>query len=690
MDKYSPYNNRDLSWLSFNGRVLEEAADISLPLYERIKFLAIYSSNLDEFYRVRVAGLKRFKALNKKRINKELNIDPDNNLEEIKVRVHRQLELFGTILTENILPGLRAHNIVLAYHKDEIPDEAGPSLSSYFKSRVLSYLQPVVLKPDEKAFLANRALYLMLKLTSVESGELFYAYVNIPVPPLDRFYHFQQHDTSYFIFLDDIIRLNLSFIFPGYNVSDGFCVKLNRDADLQIEDEFSGDLVEKIKTQLKKRNVGVPSRLLHDSNMPFDMLNVMMEATETGDEDLVPGGRYHNLHDLFTLPNPKDPEIAIRPWPAIRKHLLDKSMSIFNEIDKQDILFHFPYHSYDYVLRFFNEAAINPNVLEIKATFYRVAPDSFIVNALISAARNGKKVKAFIEVKARFDEENNLRWANKMKEAGVKITYSIPGLKVHAKAALVNKTDENGNIKSYAYLGTGNFNEKTAGIYADHGLLTAHKELTKEIDTVFKYIYRRKPIEKLNRLLVSQFNMTDRFNALIDREIENAKKGKKADILLKLNNIEDKKMIDRLYEAALAGVNIRLIIRGICCLKPGIKPLGNKIKAIRLVDRYLEHSRIFIFHNGGNPEVYMGSADWMQRNLYHRIEVIFPILDKSLKKEVISYIAFQLHDNTKARILDEELNNNVILSKNGTPEIRAQRHFYLWLKKKEESEMIAT
>lgn len=690
MDKYSSYNNRDLSWLSFNGRVLEEAADRSLPLYEQIKFLAIYSSNLDEFYRVRVARLKSFKALNKKKINKELNIDPDNNLEEIKVRVHRQLEFFGTILTENILPGLREHNIVLAYHKDEIPEEAGQLISSYFKSRVLSYLQPVILQPGEKAFLANRALYLMLKLTSVESGDLYYAYVNIPVPPLNRFFYYQQRETSYFIFLDDIIRQNLSFIFPGYNISDGFCVKLNRDADLQIDDEFSGDLVEKIKMRLKKRNVGAPSRLLYDSNLPFDMLNVMMEATETEDEDLVPGGRYHNLHDLFTLPNPKDPEFAIQPWAAIRKPLLDKSMSIFNEIDKQDILFHFPYHSYDYVLRFFNEAAVNPNVQEIKVTFYRVASDSFIVNALISAARNGKKVKAFIEVKARFDEENNLRWANKMKEAGVKITYSIPGLKVHAKVALVHKTDENGNLKSYAYLGTGNFNEKTAGIYADHGLLTTHEELTKEIDTVFKYLYRRKPIENLNLLLVSQFNMTDRFNALIDREIGYAKKGKKADILIKLNNIEDKKMIDRLYEAALSGVNIRLIIRGICCLKPGIKPLGNKIKAIRLVDRYLEHSRIFIFHNGGNPEVYMGSADWMQRNLYHRIEVIFPILDKNLKKELIIYIAFQLHDNTKARILDEDLNNIVILNKNGTREIRAQRHFYLWLKKKEETDKIVT
>lgn len=684
MEEHTPYINRDISWLSFNQRVLEEATDNTKPLFERLKFIAIYSSNLDEFYRVRVAGLKSFKALNKKKLNKKLEINPEKNLEEIKNKVQRQLELFGQTLEGDILPKLRQNNIVIAYSKEDIPESAHSSISSYFRSRVLSYLQPVILKPGDDAFLANRALYLMLKLVSLASGELYYAYVNIPSPPLKRFFEFKERDIDYFIFLDDIIGMNLSFIFPGYNVSDSFCIKLNRDADLQIEDEYSGDLIEKIKGQLKKRNVGTPSRFLHDKNMPFDMVNVIMEATKTGEDDFVPGGRYHNLHDFFGLKTTGNGVLEIRPWPSLRKKNLDRSPTLFNEIDKGDILFHFPYHTYDYVLRFFNEAAVDPAVKEIKATFYRVAEDSFIVNALISAARNGKKVKAFIEVKARFDEENNLRWAEKMAEAGIKITYSIPGLKVHAKAALVLKVLPTGETRNYAYLGTGNFNEKTAGIYADHGLLTCNNEITNELEQVFRFLYKRKPVGKLKHLLVSQFNMIDRFNELIKREIEYAKKGKKGHILVKMNNLEDRAMIDKLYEAALAGVDVNLIIRGICCLKPGIKPLGSKIKAIRLVDRYLEHSRIFVFRNGGNPEVFMGSADWMKRNLYHRIEVIFPILDKKLKHELKNYIAFQLHDNTQARILDEDLNNNVILNKNETPKIRAQENFYNWLKQLEE------
>lgn len=683
MKQHAPYINRDISWLSFNARVLDEASDPTLPLYERIKFLAIYSSNLDEFYRVRVATINNINKLQDKKINKNLTYEPKVILEKIKSTVAGQLDNFGAILRETILPELRKEGLHLIYDKSEIPETALSTIRSYFRSRVLTYLQPVVLGPSKKVFLKNQHLYLLLKLTHNENRELFYAYLNIPSPPLDRFFSLKTGNNWYFIFLDDIIRLNISFMFPGYTVSEAFSIKLNRDADLQIDDEFSGDLIEKIKSHLEKRDIGAPSRLLFDSKMPFDMANAIMNVSGLSDDEMVEGGRYHNLNDLFTLPNPRKPKLNIKKWPPIHKKILESDLSIFNVIEKQDILLHFPYHTYDYVLRFFNEAAVDPNVSEIHATFYRVASDSFIVNALISASQNGKKVVVFVEVKARFDEENNLKWASRMEEAGINIIYSIPGLKVHAKAVLVNKTNPNGNKITYAFFGTGNFNEKTADIYTDHGLLTTSKKLTTELKRVFKYLNNQNTIPKFKHLLVSQFNIIDQFSALIMQEIKNVNSGRKGHILIKLNNLEDRRMIDKLYKASFAGVEITIIVRGICCLIPGLEPMGKNIKVIRLVDRYLEHSRIFVFHNGGRKKVFMGSADWMKRNLSDRIEIIFPIENNRLRKEIIRYLAFQLNDNTKARILDSKLNNIVILNKHGTPRIRAQYHIYEWLKNNE-------
>ena len=678
-----PYINRDISWLSFNSRVLEEAKDNSLPVYERLKFLAIYSSNLDEFYRVRVATLKSLRKLESTKLAKKIQVNPDHILEEIKETVSDQLESFGNILRNSILPELRENDIFLAYQMKDIPEGAYQAIRSFFKSNVLSYLQPVIIRDSSKIFLENRQLYLLLKLTHSSSGKLYYAYVNIPAEPLPRFFSTQVNQKNYFIFIDDVIRLNLEFIFPGYKVSEAFSIKLNRDADLHIENEYEGDLVENIRSHLKRRKIGAPSRLLYDSNMPLDMLNAIIGFSEFDEQDLFAGGRYHNLNDLVTLPNPKNPELEIKKWTPIKKSILDGSESIFTTLDKQDILLHFPYHSYDYVLRFFNEAAVDPHVTEINATFYRVASDSFIVNALISAARNQKKVHAFVEVKARFDEENNIKWAKKMEEAGVKITYSIPGLKVHAKAALVFKKDEEGNRTSYAYLGTGNFNEKTAGIYTDHGLLTTHNGLVKELKSVFNYLYNQKPIRGFSYLLVSQFNIVDRFNELIQNEMDNVKSGGKGNILIKLNNLEDTRMIDKLYEASMAGVEIILLIRGICRLVPGMKPFATNIRVFRLVDRYLEHSRIFVFHNNGKKKVFMGSADWMKRNLSDRIEIIFPVLDSPLRKEVLRYLSFQLNDNMKLRIVDSKLTNNVISRKSGAQQIRAQFNIYEWLKQLE-------
>ena len=682
--------DRDISWLSFNERVLEEAGDHSVPLYDRIKFLGIYSSNLDEFYRVRVASIRSLKGLNKKKLKEQLDSDPESVLAEVGARVQRQQEQFGEYLQKQIIPELREQGIRLAYTAQDIPESAKAKLTSHFKSRVLSYLQPVIIRSGIKPFLSNQGLYLLLKIKQAKADDYQYAYINIPSPPLSRFYSFHDDPTGldHIVFIDDIIRLNLSTVFPGFTISEAFSIKLNRDADLLLGDEYTGDLVKKINQNLKKRSVGKPSRFLYDQVLPVDMLSQMMDAIGLEEEDLVPGGRYHNLSDLLSLPLPRRNDLVVAPWTPLLKDPLEKSESLFRYIDRNDVMLHFPYHSYDYVLRFFNEAAVDPRVKEIKATFYRVASDSFIVNALISAARNGKKVKAFIEVKARFDEANNLFWAERMKEAGIKITYSIPGLKVHAKAALIRMESKAGKSKFYAFLGTGNFNEKTAGIYADHGLLTSNRKLTRELDSLFKYLYKEKPMGGLKELLISQFNLVKRFSALVDAEIKNVKKGGKGHILVKVNNLEDPVMIDKLYEASMAGVKVRIIVRGICCLQPGVRPISEKIEVIRIVDRYLEHARVFVFHSGGKDLVYLGSADLMRRNLYRRIEVVFPVVDAGIKEEIMRMLAFQLHDNTKARRLDQDLNNNVILRKEGAPKIQAQRDFYFWLKNRESANSI--
>lgn len=678
------YFDRDLSWLSFNERVLMEAADTAVPLYERIKFLAIYSSNLDEFFRVRVASLRSIVDIDKKKINKRFNRKPKKLLHDVLQEVHRQQEQFGNIKKEVILPELRKNNIIL-YRDEPILKEHDQFVERYFKSKVLSYLQPIIMtrKKSRAPYLDNRALYFAIILKDKATGKTDYAHLNIPTNHLQRFVELPKvNDCYYFIAIDDIIREKVDFLFPSYSIEGIYSIKLNRDADLNIEDEYSGDLVKKIRKQIDKRNLGMPSRFLYDQDMPEELLNFLVKNFKLEEDDLMPGGRYHNMYDLFDLDNPLKPKLE-NPWlPTIRKECLEENPSVFKAIDEKDVMLHFPYQSYDYVLRFFNEAALDTQVEEIKVTFYRIAPDSFISNALISAANNGKEVTVFVEIKARFDEENNLKWAAEMEQAGVKIIYSIPGLKVHAKVAVVCRRQEDGTFKRYGFFGTGNFNEKTATIYADEALLTCNQEMTEELDHVFQYLYDREPIPPFKHLMVSQFNITDRLTELIDREVENVKAGGKGLITLKLNNLEDHVMIDKLYAASQAGVKIELIIRAICCLRPGIKGVSENITVRRIVDRYLEHSRIFYFYNNGMDDVYQGSADWMRRNLYRRIEVVFPVYQKDLKAEVLKLIDVQLRDNVKACFLDENLNN--VRIDNGLAKVQSQLSFYHWLEEQEQ------
>lgn len=689
MTSSKQYFNRDVSWLSFNYRVLQEAQDESLPLADRLKFLAIYSSNLDEFFRVRVASIRSLAEMKKKKLRGQLDFNPREILQAIHDLVDQQQCEYGETFRKSILPGLRNQKIIL-YQGEPLLDVHHSEVNKFFRSKVLSYLQPVFIGTEKRAkskaqipSLKSRTLYFAVELRSKNASPdtpTTFAYLNIPSDKLTRFIRLSPvKGYSYFLFIDDIIRFNLHSVFPGYKVIACFSFKLNRAEDMGLADEYDGDLVQKVKEQLDKRKIGIPIRFLYDTAMPTEILALFAKIFHFREEDLVPGGRYHNLSDLMKLPIAKWPELASPDLPPLDRTELECCESMFDAIDERDRIIHLPYHSYDPVLRFFNEAAIDPKVKEIKVTFYRIASNSLIANALISAAKNGKKVTVFVEVKARFDEANNLRWAEEMEQAGIHIMYSIPGLKVHAKVALVKRVDANGKLKGYAYFSTGNFNEITADLYADHGLFTHHHGMIKELDQVFRYLKKKTPIRNLCHLLVAHFNLQARFLELLDREIAHAKSGLEAYAIIKLNGLEDNVMIDKLYDASCAGVRIDLIVRGICCLVPGVKELSENIRVIRLVDQYLEHARVFIFHNNGNEEMFLSSADWMNRNLYRRIEVGFPIYDAEVREELRQIIRFQLDDNVKACTLDEHLQNIPVLAGNN-PIIRAQTETYEWLR----------
>ncbi|MEN0005574.1 MAG: polyphosphate kinase 1 [Bacteroidota bacterium] len=677
-----PYIHRDISWLSFNHRVLQEAKDPTVPLFERIKFLAIYSSNLDEFFRVRMANHRNLLRVGKK-TKKELEISPKQTVKEIQSIVNAQQEEFGQIFEEQIIPELRQHNIHLLRRLD-LDEEQKEFVETYFRDHMLPYVQPVLLlKQKIRPFLNNAALYLTvyMKDLSKDSDKDQFAIVKIPSDHLPRFIKLpslsNRHDL---IMLDDIVRHSVSWMFPGYEIQDTYSIKLTRDAELYIDDEFSGDLVQKIKASLAKRHVGPASRFVYDREMPSELLDFLKESFDLDKYDILPEGRYHNNFDFFTFPDFGMVQLKNPPLPTLPYAPLEQAKDYFGAIAKQDHFIHVPYHSYESVVRFFELAAKDPNVTHIKIVQYRVAKKSRIMQALMDAVKAGKQVSVFIEVKARFDEEANLEWGERLEKAGVTVNYSFPGVKVHSKLALVRRL-EKGKARLYSYLSTGNFHEDTAKVYSDFGLFTADKRLVNEVARVFAYLETvQVPRQGFEHLLVGQFNLRTQLEQFIKQEIENAKAGLPAQITLKMNSLQDESMIELLYEASKAGVKVDMIIRGICSLVPGVKGYSENIQSISIVDRFLEHARVFIFHNNGEERIYLSSADWMVRNLSYRIETCFPIYDPKIRKQIKDFMQIQFNDNVKARILDAELSNTYNQSSSDLA-IRSQIETYYYIKR---------
>ena len=656
--------DRDLSWLSFNERVLKEAARDNVPLMERIRFMAIYSSNLDEFYRVRVPAIKALKILSLPDDEAKLK----RSLSAVNQIVMEQLTLFGRIMDTQILPALHANGINLIY-KAAIPRSIHKALEEYFIQSVASYVHITRLSGDNSFFPENNKLYIVVTVRAEDNAVFI---VNIPSDVLPRFYTIKDDQNHFIVFLDDIIKLNLSKIFRGQRILSCHSIKVTRDSDLNLEDEFTGNLARKIEKRILVRDSGLATRFLYEPGIPKHVLKFLQEKFQLDTTSLIPGGQYHNLKDLGTLPL-HDPQFQYGEWPQVKKEI--RGSGLFGEIRRHDILLHPPYHTYDTVLRFFNEASIDAAVKTIYVTLYRIAKDSRIAHALMNAARNGKNVIVFVELKARFDEANNIKWSRKMKAAGVRIIESIPGLKVHAKIALVKRKVAH-RTELLGLLATGNFNEVTARFYTDHILMTSYKPLLSEVEALFKFLKKRKKKSgkeslKFKHLLVGHFNLQEAFLDLIDHEITNASQGLPAEIVIKFNNLEDQVLISKLYDASRAGVKVSLIIRGISCLIPGVQGMSENIAVTRIVDRYLEHGRIFMFANNGTPKIYLGSADWMNRNIYRRIEVCFPLRDEKLIAEMIAILKLQLADNCQAVLLNDQ-SQNLELSDGHDNKIRSQ------------------
>ncbi len=682
---YSDQNfiNREISWLSFNERVLQEAEDPNTPLFERIRFIGIFSNNLDEFFRVRVAAVRRMVDFGKDEENLLGNLTPKALHDKIQSVVIEQQKKVQTIF-KDILEELKEDNIFLI-KETELTHQQGVFVKKYFYDKVLPNLVPIMLRKKTKfPYLRDRSVYLAVKLSNrLDPDKFAYALIRIPSLSVPRFLVLPKSgNKKYVMLLDDVIRycLNDLFFYFDYDVHEAYTLKITRDAELDIDDDISKSFMEKMKSSLKRRKTGKPVRILYDRVMPEDLKNFIFKKMKIlAKENAIPGGRYHNHKDFMNFPEIGKKKHYYSKLTPIRHKDLSPNTSILQVLRQKDVMLHYPYQTFNHYIDLLREAAIDPRVKEIGITIYRVAGNSKVVNALLNAVRNGKNVTVVIELQARFDEEANIYWSNKLQEEGANVVNGVTGIKVHSKLTWI-KRKENGDYRNYAYIGTGNFHEGTARVYADEGLMTSDRRLADEVANIFEFFKHNYKHFKYEHLVVSPFRMRSAFTGMIENEIKLARMGKEAYMIIKMNSLIDPEMMKKVREAGRAGVKIQLIVRGIFGLTISSE-LSENVTAISIVDKYLEHSRVFLFGNGGNEKMYISSADWMPRNLNRRFEVACPIYDTEIQDELKEMLNIQLRDNSKARILDANLLNEYNKGE-GKVVYRAQEDYYKYIKHK--------
>lgn len=682
------YYPKELSWLAFNERVLQEAADKNNPAVERLRFLGIYSNNLDEFYRVRAADVKRQITIANNDENEEKALALTELMEQIQDKVKALSTKFDAI-HKDVLKALARYNIHLL-RKEDLDEYQTQWLRNLFVNKILRHIAPILIhkKTDLAGRLNGSSVYLFVALRR-EDKATRYAAVEIPTSEMSRFIVIppeKSRKKKNIILLDDVVQLCLEQIFRGFIKFDSleaYSFKLTRDSEYSINDEIDESYVEKMSESMKQRLIAEPVRLIHDATMPGDMVEDLRKRLKITKLDTMhSAGHYRNFKDFIGFPNVGREYLEHAPLPAIDTQDFSRYNTVFDAITAHDILLHYPYHRFLHFTEFVRQAAFDPSVKSIRINIYRVASHSRIINSLIDAVDNGKKVTVVVELRARFDEEANIEWSKRMTDAGIRVILGVPSLKIHSKVCIVSR-EERGAITHYAHFGTGNFNEKTAKIYTDYSLFTKNQELAKEAVSVFdliQYPYRR---YKFQHLQISPINARTKIQSLIRQEIQFLKEGHKAQITFKINNLVDKELIDDLYRASQAGVKVRAIVRGMCSLIPGIKGISDNIKIISVVDRYLEHPRVMVFEGGGDRKVFISSADWMTRNMDNRIEVGCPIYDPNLQDRIIEMLEIQFRDTLKARVIDAKQSNKYV-SRGNRKKLRSQVETYRYLKEIEE------
>lgn len=684
------YINREISWLQFNDRVLQEAADNKVPLIERLRFLGIFSNNLDEFFKVRYATVKRIVDAGKSGKSVLGGEKAKDLLEEITRHVI-QLQAKSLHILDEIKAELREQQIYII-DENEVEKDHEEFVREFFRTRVHPELITIVLSeqadfPMLDATAAYLAVRLELNVKDHKLGrwvrDIQYSLIEIP-SNLDRFIVLPELDgREYVILLDDLIRFNLDEIFPmfDYDSISAHMIKITRDAELDIDDDLTKSFIDKISQSVASRKISNPVRFVYDKRIKIDTLRFLKNKMQIQETDsVIPGGRYHNRKDYMGFPSLGRNDLLYEPTPPLPIKGFSLRQSLFDQIAGKDYLLYAPYHTYAYVVSFLKEAALDPRVTDIKITIYRLAKNSQVAAALINAARNGKRVTVQIELQARFDEKQNIQFANLFKEEGIRLIFGIPGLKVHSKVCMVERQEDDKHSKRYGFVSTGNFNESTARIYTDYTLFTTDDNILREVERVFEFFETSYRIHKYRHLIVSPHYTKNAFTRLIDNEIAHAKSGAEGRIRIKMNSLTSYRMVDKLYEASRAGVKIQLIIRGVNCLIPGVPGMSENIEAISVVDKYLEHPRLFIFENGGEPKIYISSADWMTRNIENRVEVGCPIYDEDIRQELIDTFELSWSDNVKARVFSEKQDN--AYRKTGSEPIRSQVAIYEYYRDK--------